>query len=432
MSRIKKISLFLSLIFYQNVYALTLSEAINTFEKSPRIEKSESIKTEAHWKKVSSYSGFLPDLTLKSYHMFNQKYVFADIVFGGNPASVPNLVPATVYSIGFQYPLFDGFSNWNRYQSANHYEKAAINEHQWNQFLGEREIIIQYYKTLAAYSLLDVANQNLKALTDHLSEVQLFKKAGISTKFDVLRVEVQKSEAESEVLNAKDNVENAINKLSEIMGIENSNLKLEGTLPILNKDLILNLKEEINSRMDLISLREKLFSMEELDNAESKFFVPKLSLFGEYQKYNNRNDLWLSETAFRSAYNIGISLTWNLFDGMKSISKDKVASEQKIQTIKSLKIQELKFKNDFNIWKRKYLYYCDVSNARKNDIDKAEESVRLAREGRKVGTRTNTDLLDAQSELYRAQASNVNAKLGSIESLINLEIATGNKLYNFN
>ena len=91
----------------------------------------------------------------------------------------------------------------------------------------------------------------------------------------------------------------------------------------------------------------------------------------------------------------------------------------------------IKSKNDLAFWKRKFGYYCDVYKARINDIDKAKESVRLAKEGQKVGTRTNTDVLDAEAEVYRAQASSVNAQMGTIEALINIELATGKKLYNF-
>ena len=77
------------------------------------------------------------------------------------------------------------------------------------------------------------------------------------------------------------------------------------------------------------------------------------------------------------------------------------------------------------------LYFCDVYRSRLGDIEKARESVRLARVGRKVGARTNTELLDAESDLYRAQAGVVNSQLGAIEALLNLELATGRTLYRF-
>jgi outer membrane protein TolC len=80
---------------------------------------------------------------------------------------------------------------------------------------------------------------------------------------------------------------------------------------------------------------------------------------------------------------------------------------------------------------RKFTYFCSVFKSRQSDVQKSEESVRLAREGRKVGARTNTDLLDAEADLYRSQAGAVTAQLGAIEALINLELSTGQALYHF-
>ena len=92
---------------------------------------------------------------------------------------------------------------------------------------------------------------------------------------------------------------------------------------------------------------------------------------------------------------------------------------------------ELKAANDVEFWKKKLMYFISVYQSRQSDIQKAGESVRLAKEGRKVGVRTNTDLLDAELELFRAQASSVNAQIGAVEALINLELATGQKIYTF-
>lgn len=55
----------------------------------------------------------------------------------------------------------------------------------------------------------------------------------------------------------------------------------------------------------------------------------------------------------------------------------------------------------------------------------AEEAVRLAQGAVRVGTRTNTDVLDAMVELNRAKASLVKAQIDSIDSLGSVELAVG-------
>ncbi len=395
---------------------LNLKQAINEFYQSPKMQRSSSEVNESNWKKRQSYESVLPNIYGRANHYFNQKYFF--------------LNPNTTYAIGFQLPIFDGFANYNRISSASHFNNGAIKNHDWNQFVGEREIILQYYKAIASKSLQAVAEKNLKALNDHLNDVNLFKKSGLSTKFDVLKVEAQKSEAESELLNANDNVQNSKSRLGEILGTPEEQRNLIGELPVLDKKMIEVEDQNIN-RLDIQSLEEKYLGLSDQSSAESRYYIPKIAFFGEYMKYNQTNKDFSLSDHFKNGYNIGMNLTWTLFDGMKSIAKDQIAEEQKIQTLKTLEMAKVKAINDAQFWKRKFTYFVDTFKARLADIERANESVRLAKEGRKVGTRTNTDLLDAEAELFRAEAASINAQLSSIEALINYELAIGKQIYQF-
>ena len=158
--------------------------------------------------------------------------------------------------------------------------------------------------------------------------------------------------------------------------------------------------------------------------------MPKVTLAGTYQQYNNRTDDVIGD-GYRSAYSAAVNLNWNIFDAGVSYARDRQAVEQKVQAEKSLILARQKSVNDFEFYRRRYLYYASVYQARVGDVGKSTESVRLAKEGRRVGSRTNTDLLDAEAELFRARAGLVNAQIGAIEALINLEVATGQTLYRF-
>jgi outer membrane protein TolC len=138
-----------------------------------------------------------------------------------------------------------------------------------------------------------------------------------------------------------------------------------------------------------------------------------------------------SSGGYRDAHSYGVLLSWNLFDGMASIARSKESVEASYQAEKRLEEARVRTVQDFDLWKRKFLYFCSVYDARVNDVEKATESVRLAREGRKAGARTNTDILDAEADLYRAQAGVVNAQIGAIESMLNLEQAVGKPIHRF-
>jgi outer membrane protein TolC len=409
---------------------LTLSEAIGQFDTSPKVERAASQKEEASWKRVEAMSGFLPKIQANASRLLDAKLVLVDIPFGGVTQSIPQILPTTTYGLGVDWTLFDGFANIQRFQGAQSLERAAEKDLDWMKIQGERDVVLLFYRALAAQTLKQVAEANLKTLTDHLSDTRLFKQAGTGTKFDVLRVEVQESEARSEVLNQTDNVTVSMLRLAEQLGQDLSTRNLQGQLPVLGPELVQNIKFDESKRGDLQAMHARLEGAEKNASASNKFWVPRVSFAGNYMQYNNLTDDYTG-TGFRSAYSAAVNLQWNLYDGGISLARDRQAVEQKVQAAKSLAITRQKASNDFEYWRRRYLYNASIYQARLSDVQKSTESVRLAKEGRRVGTRTNTDLLDAESELFRARAGLVNSQIGAIEALINLEVATGQKLYSF-
>lgn len=411
---------------------LTLSQVLSDLSGAPVTKKTESAVAEASWKRVEAFSGFLPSVRVGANHLIDSQFMVLDVPMGGQTFSIAQVMPTTIYNLNLNWSVFEGFAGVNRFQSAKSFEHAAEAESEWTRFNNQHEAILLYYKALAAKTLREVAEQNERALQDHLNDAKLFKKAGISTNFDLLRVEVQLSEARSEVANARDNEAMAVLRLGELTNQHYDGFEVAGQLPVLDPKLADGLNAESVSRKDLEALGERVTGFERLSSAAEKDWVPRVALYAEYDRYNNRsNSLDYASSDFRDAHSVGVQLSWTLFDGFASTSQRHVASEKRVQAEYDLAIMKEKARNFLEFWKRKYSYFCGVYHARTDDVAKATESVRLAKEGRKVGARTNTDLLDAESELFRARAGLVNSQLGTIEALINLELATGKQLHRF-
>lgn len=413
--------------------SLSLSQAIDeAFRQSPELQKASSVLEEAKWKRVESLSGFLPSLTGSATHLLDKKLAYIDVNLGAGPFSFPQIISTTTYGLSARMPIFDGFSNTSRYRAAGQLEDAAEHELNWARLRVEHDVVLLYYRALAAKSLAEVARQNLRTLEDHLKDVQNFKRAGVSTNFDVLRVEVQVSEAKAALLDAEDNVVLSKQKLAEALGKNEEARDTEGSLPVLTPAILSKASGVAHEgRHDLLGLRARANALDRLESAASVHLVPKVFLFGDFQHYNNRNDKIWSSAAFRDAYQVGVGVSWNIFDGMQSWAKSKEAVEASFQAEKTLEQAELRSRQDYEVWRRKFIYFCSVFSARQSDVVKSKESVRLARAGRRVGARTNTDLLDAEAESFRAQAGLVNSQLGAIEALLNFELATGRKIYRF-
>jgi outer membrane protein TolC len=316
---------------------LTLDQALRDFEVSPRVERAASVKEEASWKKVELLSGFLPKISANASRIIDDKLVLVDIPLNGQVVSITQILPTTTYSLGVDWTLFDGFANMERFEGAKALESASQKDLEWAKFQGQRDVVLLFYRALATQTLKEVAEANLKTLEDHLNDVRLFKQAGAGTKFDVLRVEVQTSEAKSEVLNQTDNVTISLLRLGEQLGLDIKSKALNGKLPVLGPELVANLKYDETKRGDLDAMKARLESVSRGASASSRYWIPRVGVGGQYQQYNNlTNDV--AGPGFRSAYIAAVNLQWNLYDGGVSNSREHQAVEQKVQAERSLMI----------------------------------------------------------------------------------------------
>jgi outer membrane protein TolC len=187
------------------------------------------------------------------------------------------------------------------------------------------------------------------------------------------------------------------------------------------------LSNEQNSRLDLQALEDKVYASDLKDSASGSFWVPKVSLAAQYIKYNNLSDGITDWNRYRDAWNAGVFLNWQIF-APADFARSKQDKYQFIQNEKSLRQANLAAPVDFAFWKRRYLYSATLYQAKKADLERATETVRLAEAGFKAGVRTTTDMLDAELELFRARAGIVTSQINCAEAKIKLELALGENI----
>lgn len=398
---------------------------------SPIVQKSRASLDGAYWNKIESYSGFLPSLTGDVNYLLSKKYAFIDVNINNSPTTFPQIIPTSQFLLTGSLPVFDGFSNFHKYEAGAHMYEAAQNEYDWTEFTTEMQTTLLFYRSLVAKNLMDVAEQNANTIEDHYKDILALKKVGVATKFDVLRVEVQRDEAQAEILRTQDEYEFSKIRLAKTMGKDSDARIPVGSFPQLKPSMIDQYDLKQNDRKDLQALSEQSQSLINVQKANGRFWIPKVSLFGQMQAYNNVNDTFTDWDAYRDAYQLGMNLHWNFFDGMTSISKYKQAKAQALVAQNGVRQAALKASEDAEIWKRKFQYYCKLVEVKTAESEKAQEAVRLAKESVRAGTKTNTDFLDAELDFFRSRSDVLNVRMGMVEALINFQMATGKKVYDF-
>lgn len=415
------------------VKSLTIEGAVDeALQQSPELGRAKATAEEMGWHRYETLaSGFLPKITGKAHHYFDDKFSVTGIDFGGGPLNFQGFYPRDMMSLEFRLPVFNGLSNLRKLQSANRAVEAADQEVEFASFQLRQEVKLQFYRALAAEELRSVAEQNVKTLEDHLKQINNKKRGGVATNYDVLRIQVQLSDATTDLLDASDNLVIARKKLAELLGSGSDERPLKGALPVPNVEQVNPLQlENIKHRSDLRALELKAESSDYLRRASNSWFVPNISLGGEYGWYNSQFvSTSVTDTGvYRSAYNLGVYLEWNLFDGGEALARSREAFYRKVQADKTLEAATAKMPHDFEYWKRRYLAQAGRFAAKKLDIERSLESVRLAKEEEKAGSRTSSEVLDAELDLFRAKAGVVNALLNAVEARIRLELVLGREI----
>ncbi|HWU42668.1 MAG TPA: TolC family protein, partial [Bdellovibrio sp.] len=235
-----RIKMVLSLGILAAVHAtaatpLSLPETLKVAEdNSPQIRKAEAAKDEAQWKNLEAFSVFLPKINVTGQHLLDNKFMVEQVAFPGapTPESILLVQPYTIWSLRGDWVFFDGFANYDYYKSNTLAASAAEKEADWSRFQVRQDTKLQFFKALAASELEKVADQNVKTLQEHLDRAKAFRQSGAGTNFDVLRVEVQLNEAQSEKLNSADNTILSRQNLLNNIGVDDQGQGLTGDLPV--------------------------------------------------------------------------------------------------------------------------------------------------------------------------------------------------------
>ena len=431
-----KLTLCLLVFLLSNLFSSTIVHAENGIsleealtqgaENNPQLKSSHAALMEALWKKKENFGSFLPKVDLIGSHFTDLKYQQIQL----SPTSVfDSTYPKTTFEAQAVLNLFDGLKSIYSYQSSSANYEAADYEYTQVKLITENAIRLKFFQAIGAQVLASVAEKNVKTLTDHLKKAQDLLNHGELTKVDVLKIQVQLEQAIPEKLSAIDNAFLARRSLTEAMGLDQDERQLLSTLPIPKEEMVVNVDPKASlERLDLKALQKRTEASEELYKASRSIWMPKINLIADYQYYNNRNFSLSESDKFRNAYSLGVSFSWNLFDGGSSYARQESSYYQKIQLEQKSKKMALATSNEVEFWKRRYQNSAILYAAKLRSVEASKESVRIYQNGLKAGTRTNSDLLDAELDLDRSEAGVIKAQVDAVEAQLNLELAMGRRL----
>ncbi|MFP4134538.1 MAG: TolC family protein [Halothece sp.] len=281
-----------------------------------------------------------------------------------------------------------------------------------------------YYGVQQADSEVQIAEAAVADAEQSLRDAQLLQEAGLGTRFDVLQAEVQLSNEEQQLTRALSEQRVNRRQLAEALGVGQQVEVTAANPPEVAGDWDLSLEESIllayQNRAELEQQLEQRQIGENNRTIALSQKRPQISLFTNYEV---QSDLDSSPT---DSLQMGAQLNWNLYDGGSSRARARQAEEE-------IAIAENRFQQTRNEVRREVEQAFFNLDANEQNIEtaeiaieQAEESLRLARLRFQAGVGTQTDVINAQSELTRARGNLLTAIIDYNRSLAALERAVSN------
>lgn len=438
MKKIILLSLMMVSVLYSQSKKLTLQESIELGLQNSKDLKISQSKLNSSDAKVSEVNSmFLPQLKfMANYTRLSDNVPPFEVTTPFSPIPIRISDPVLDnynLKLSFQQPIFTGLkllsskkaAEYNLNASEFEYSKekndAAFNIHFtfWN-----------YYKAMQMKGLLV---NSLIQIEKHLTNTKNFMDNGLATQNDYLKLQVQYSNTKLQLIEAENNLVVARAVFNKALG-----LKLDSQTEISTEEIQIqaveyNIEDLINeakeNRDEIESLAFRLKAANENISAARSSSFPNLYLNGNYN-YSNPNTRFQPLTAkFNDTWDVGVTLSWDVWDWGLTSSKTTQAEESAIQTQTSLEklndnIEVEVFQSYLNLVKSKEK--VDVS---KLSLEQASENYRITSEKYNEQLATSADLIDTEVSELQASTSLTSSLIEYNLAKVRLKKSVGRRIY---
>ena len=320
--------------------------------------------------------------------------------------------------------------NYNLYTSGNREAtiRAAEEQLRVDEFNVETQSLttrlntsIQYYNLQQADEQVRINQSAVANAQASLRDTQAREQAGVGTRFDVLQAQVNLANAQQNLTNAISQQQIARRQLATLLSLSQSvnisaadPVQLAGLWqPTLEQTIV----QAFQNRPELPqNLAQRNIYEQQRRQALSQL-GPQISLVGNYNLLDRFND----GVSITDGYSAEIQGNVSLFDGG-------VAKARAAQSRANIGIAESQFAGQrdqirFDVEQYYSQLQSNLDNVQTSSValNQAREAVNLARLRFQAGVGTQTEVIDAENDLTRAEGNRVTAILDYNRALANLQ-----------
>ncbi|MHB1050412.1 MAG: TolC family protein [Bacteroidota bacterium] len=424
-----------AIVLSQNTMTLTVEQAVQIgLENSKALRTSQFKVTAAEAKANETGTLGLPSLKFQgSYTRLSEVPPSAfDNPF--NPALPPIVIaPAIMNNYGLkatlQQPLFTGGKISGAEEASEYLAEASKQDFNKDRADVIYNITLWYWNLYRANEAKKFVDENVEQIQSHVTDAENLLKQGMLTSNDVLKVQVQLSEAKVRQIDAKNNVQLSMIQLNNTLGLPlSTTIEIATPLESITVDkaeINTLVKQAMESRPDLIAMKARVNASESALSSARGGWWPQVYLVGNYNYLRPNQRIFPAEDAFKDTWDVTLSVSFDIWNWNQTGHQTTQAQAQMAQSEEGFSMMrdlaELEVTQN----------YLNVQQAKERlavseqGVEQAEESYRVMNERFKKGLVANSDLLDAEGALLQAKLNRTQSQVDVILAAARLAKSIG-------
>jgi outer membrane protein len=337
-----------------------------------------------------------------------------------NQVLSPTVVNNYTLRATLQQPLFTGGKISGASNAAEYLSQATKEDYKKDQADILYNIKAAYWQLFRANEFKKFVDENVNQIKSHAKDAENLMKQGMLTSNDLMKVQVQLSDAMVRQIDATNGVKLAMYVLNNTLGLPlQTEIELTSTIQISGRtwesvDQLVG-KAFVN-RPDVNGMNARVKAGESGVTSARGGWWPQIYLIGNYNYLRPNSRYFPTIDAFKETWDVSVSLSFDIWNWWQTGYQSNQAQAQLAQAQEGLSMMK------DGVMLEVTQSYLGVNQAKERKavseqgVKQAEENYRIMNDKYKMGLTPNSELLDAEVALLQS-------KLNLTQSLVDYELS---------
>jgi outer membrane protein TolC len=406
---------------------LSLSEAIQLgLQYNPSLAAALSAIERSRGQEQAAFAPFLPQIDILNRYAATSKTLLPGAPGLVGAINITGISPYQAWQseLQLQWILYDFGRTAGRYRQAGMREAIAQLQAERARQTVAYDVAAAYLQALEATAIREIAVEAIRRAEAVLEDVRARQEGGVALRDDVLRADVELSEARDALVRAEDAEITALAQLNNALGRDASMpLRLaSGQYPgVFQATLAECLQRAAAQRPEVGVARDRVAAAEFGRQAAKGEFLPRLTVLGGLGRVDGE------EVVSGWQEGVGIHINVPLYHGGANLGNLHAADADIAQAVADAQSIVNDISLQITLAHRGVISAQARAELARPAVEQSRETLRLVRQRYRNGTATPTDVIDAETARTRSEQRYVSARIEYLSALAKLAYAMGDR-----